>query len=58
MKVDHSQNSCTTQLALAMITLNNRRVVLLDTPGFNHSGKKWKDDLDILKCISDWLKNS
>ena len=32
-----------------------RRIILVDTPGFNYS---WKGDVEILRRIVDWLDSS
>ena len=60
MKVNHGLRSCTEQIGVALITLPathkvwpNRRLVLVDTPGFDDSNSQ--GDFEILRRISVWL---
>ena len=63
MEVSHSMNSCThhpsavviNSLDLGVTKLRNQRLVLLDTPGFDDT---FRDDVEILKEIANWLENS
>ncbi|KAF9004216.1 P-loop containing nucleoside triphosphate hydrolase protein [Cyathus striatus] len=55
MKVGHQLQSCTANLEHEIIphpTLHNRRLVILDTPGFDDTDV---DDAEILRRISVWL---
>jgi len=64
MRVGHDMDSCTSEPTSVMIDpssipngelLVNRRLVLLDTPGFDDT---YQSDSVILKKIADWLKNA
>ena len=66
MEVSHSLSSCTHQPSAVVINplllgienlrnLQNHRLVLLDTPGFDDT---FRDDVTILKEIAGWLANS
>jgi len=63
MEVSHNLNSCThAPCAVVMDSrhlyvgnLRNKRLVLLDTPGFDDT---FRDDVTILKEIANWLENS
>ncbi len=63
MKVSHRLDSCTHKpsavvidpLLLGVENLQTRRLVLLDTPGFDDT---FRDDVTILKEIADWLEKS
>ena len=48
---------CTSTVEHFDIQHRERRVVLVDTPGFNNPTRSIKSDGDILKEIVDWLKN-
>ncbi|KAL4078826.1 P-loop containing nucleoside triphosphate hydrolase protein [Scleroderma yunnanense] len=50
--VEHSLISCTSKIKATRCTIEGSRVVLVDTPGFNHTNIS---DLEILKLIADWL---
>ena len=53
--VDDSAESCTQEVQ-AFVCLHpdgsGRKIVLVDTPGFDNSGRT---DYEILKIISEWL---
>lgn len=54
--VGHNLQSCTSEIGtvrLAFPELVDSNVVLVDTPGFDHTGKT---DVEILKMVADWLK--
>ena len=56
--VGHSLNSCTTENKPVIIqhpTEENRRIILVDTPGFDDT---YINDVEILKSIADWLARS
>ena len=53
-KVDHGLDPCTSTVEHFVIQHHKRKVVFVDTPGFNHPTKA---DGDVLKEIVDWLKN-
>ena len=56
--VGHSLNSCTTEIKPVIIqhpTEENRRIIIVDTPGFDDT---YFDDVEILKRIADWLAQS
>ena len=62
MTVGHSLASCTTHLATAVIDpipdhprLKGRRLVIVDTPGFDDT---FKEDAEILQHIFGWLETS
>ena len=63
MNVNHGLISGTRQpfpvvvdpFVLGIKTLQNHRLVLLDTPGFDDT---FRDDMTILKEIADWLAQS
>ena len=62
MTVGYNTTPCTTQLASAVVDptplhpkLDGRRVVILDTPGFDED---FKEDKEILQRISEWLEKS
>ena len=53
LQVGVSLESCTDEVQLANeFTLDGRRVVLIDTPGFDDTTKS---DTDVLKMIADFL---
>ena len=53
LRVGASLESCTDEVQLAdEFTLEGRRVVLIDTPGFDDSTKS---DTDVLRMIADFL---
>ena len=50
--------SCSTEIKPVIIqhpTEENRRIILVDTPGFDDTNV---DDVEILKSIADWLAQS
>jgi hypothetical protein len=60
MKVNHGLRSCTEQIGVALFTLPStysvrpgRRLVLVDTPGFDDSSLQ--GDFETLRRISVWL---
>ena len=60
MKVNHGLRSCTEEIGVALFTLPsthrvwpNRRLVLVDTPGFDDSNLQ--GDFETLRKISVWL---
>ena len=56
--VGHGLESCTTEIKPVTIqhpTEENRRIILVDTPGFDDT---YVDDVEILKSIADWLTQS
>jgi hypothetical protein len=62
MAVNHGLKSCTQEIKCAMITLPedhktwpNRRLVLVDTPGFDDSQR---GEFEILRKISVWLASA
>ncbi|KAI5990803.1 P-loop containing nucleoside triphosphate hydrolase protein, partial [Pisolithus marmoratus] len=50
--VGHDLTSCTSEIKVTKCEVEGSRVVLVDTPGSDHTNKS---DMDILKLISDWL---
>jgi len=53
LRVGANLESCTDEVQLAdEFTLDERRVVLIDTPGFDDTTKS---DTDVLKMIADFL---
>ncbi|KAF5322388.1 hypothetical protein D9619_000447 [Psilocybe cf. subviscida] len=55
--VGHALESCTAEPEGYLIEDNERRVVLVDTPGFNNSIIERGDD-DILRAIIAWLQDA
>ena len=64
MQVGHDLNSCTAQLKHIVLpltcfasfpALRHRRVILLDTPGFDDT---FIDDVEIMRRIAVWLSLS
>ncbi|KAH9485979.1 hypothetical protein JR316_0000041 [Psilocybe cubensis] len=64
LKVGHKIESCTTEVTAVEVPseklqdiplLSNKGIYLVDTPGFDDT---YKDDVEILKKISKWLKAS
>jgi hypothetical protein len=59
MAVGHDLRSCTSNLQHAFIRdrphLNGRRIVIVDTPGFDDT---YTDDREILRRIAVWLASS
>ena len=56
--VGHDLKSCTTEIKPVIIrhpTELNRRIILVDTPGFDGT---YVDDAEILKLIAVWLAQS
>ena len=56
--VGNGLESCTTEINSVIIqhpTEENRRIILVDTPGFDDT---YIDDVEILKGIADWLAQS
>ncbi|PPQ78829.1 hypothetical protein CVT25_010622, partial [Psilocybe cyanescens] len=63
-RVGHEVESCTAEMQIVDIGpsvfhdfpwLKNRRLCLVDTPGFDDT---YKDDVEILETIAKWLKSS
>jgi hypothetical protein len=54
-KVGHGLESCTHQIQIIRCfdAQQNRRIVFVDTPGFDDTNIS---DLDILRMVADWLK--
>ena len=53
LQVGKALNSCTAEVALAdVFTLDERRVILIDTPGFDDTSRS---DTDILRMIAAYL---
>ena len=61
MKVGHDITSCTSTLQYAIVDnlstrkLEGRRVIIVDTPGFDDT---YEDDVEILRRIAVWLASS
>ena len=62
MTVGRDMNSCTAQLQYVILgtiphrpALKNKRLVIVDTPGFDDT---YKDDVEILRRISGWMASS
>lgn len=61
VKVGHDQTSCTTELQPVVIdppssiSLQNRRLVLVDTPGFDET---FATESETLRRIASWLANA
>ena len=62
MEVGHGLTSCTANLEPVLLDpsdgfpkLKNYRVVIVDTPGFNHT---YVEDDEILRRIENWLTAS
>ena len=61
MPVGHDISSCTSALQYAFVDnpstrkLGNRRVIIVDTPGFDDT---YQDDVEILRRIAVWLASS
>ena len=56
LKVGKALNSCTSEIQeTAEFVLNGRRVVLIDTPGFDDT---YRSDMDVLKSIAAFLAES
>ena len=61
MNVGHEIMSCTSALQYAIVDnpstrkLGNRRVIIVDTPGFDDT---YQDDVEILRRIAVWLASS
>ncbi|KAF9445464.1 hypothetical protein P691DRAFT_642031, partial [Macrolepiota fuliginosa MF-IS2] len=54
--VGHSLQSCTSEVTAVRVTfMDEIRVVLVDTPGFDDT---YRSDLDILELVSRWLKKT
>ena len=53
-EVGHDLDPCTSTVKHFTIQDQEREVVLVDTPGFNHPTKT---DGDVLREIIDWLEN-
>lgn len=53
LKVGHYLESCTQHVEVIETTIGDRTVKLIDTPGFDDSGRS---DADILETISDYLR--
>ena len=53
LRIGRSLNSCTTEVQLANeFTIDERQVILIDTPGFDDTNKS---DTDILTLIATFL---
>jgi len=53
LRIGANLKSCTAEVQLAKeLTLDGRRVLLVDTPGFDDT---YKTDVDILKLIAAFL---
>ena len=58
MVVGHGLDSCTSEIKHAIVqhpTEQNRRIILVDTPGFDDT---YVNDVEILKSIANWLAQS
>ena len=62
MQVGHATTSCTAKVQPAILdlgdrfpSLQNHRVVIVDTPGFDDA---FLEDVEILRRIADWLTAS
>ena len=58
VKVGHDLESCTSSIEHVIVphpTDSSRRIVLVDTPGFDDTSVP---DAEILKQIADWLAGS
>ena len=61
MPVGHDISSCTSALQYAIVDnlsthkLEGRRVIIVDTPGFDDT---YEDDVEILRRIAVWLASS
>jgi hypothetical protein len=62
MLVGHEMTSCTSKLEYFVIDpipnqprLKGRRVVIVDTPGFDDT---YQDDVEILRRVAVWLASS
>ena len=61
MPVGHDITSCTSTLQYAIVDnpstrkLENRRVIIVDTPGFDDT---YQEDVEILRRIAVWLASS
>ena len=61
MEVGHEITSCTSTLQYAIVDnlptrkFGNRRLIIVDTPGFNN---EYEDDAEILRRIADSLTSS
>jgi len=56
--VGQSLDSCTKEVqAFECFDSEGRRIILVDSPGFNDSDTN-VSDLDVLQLIADWLKTS
>ena len=56
--VGHGLVACTAEIKHVIVqhpTKENRRIILVDTPGFDDTKH---DDVEILKSIADWLTKS
>jgi len=54
--VSHSLDSCTQEVqAFECLDSQRRRIVLVDSPGFNDTNVS---DIDVLQAIADWLKQT
>jgi len=54
LKVDYGFHSCTDRVQAVRFTFQAKQVVLVDTPGFDHTALS---DLDVLEVIADFLKS-
>ncbi|KAF9533598.1 P-loop containing nucleoside triphosphate hydrolase protein [Crepidotus variabilis] len=53
--VSDELSSCTQEIKAVDCELNGRKVVLVDTPGFDDTNLS---DLDVLELIADWLRKT
>ncbi|KAI6125339.1 P-loop containing nucleoside triphosphate hydrolase protein [Pisolithus croceorrhizus] len=55
--VGHDLTSCTGEIEATKLKFEEDSVVLVDTPGIDHTSRCYRSDLDILKLISHWLND-
>lgn len=58
VKVGHDLDSCTSAIQQVIVqhpTKKDRRIVLVDTPGFDDT---YVNDVEILKSIAEWLADA
>jgi GTPase Era involved in 16S rRNA processing len=56
--VGHDLESCTSEISTVRLSFPEHianDIVLVDTPGFDHTNKT---ETDILKMVADWLKTT
>ncbi|KAG9251957.1 uncharacterized protein F5Z01DRAFT_727803 [Emericellopsis atlantica] len=54
-KVGYSLASCTSEVGIYDITVDQHRMYLIDTPGFDDTNRS---DTDILREVADWLNKA